>query len=143
MEPLPLKSVAQTMGLKPGIRAYFQNPDVAALDCIRLPELDLASELEGEFDYLHLFVLTQADFSKHFPKLKQHLRPAGTLWLSWPKGGQLGTDLNIKSVIKLGYDHGLVESTALSVNHIWSGLKFTHPKPGKVYNNSYGKLPSG
>ena len=64
------------------------------------------------------------------------------LWVSWPKGGKLESDLNIKIVIKLGYDFGLVESTALSVNSTWSGLKFTHPKKGKVYNNSYGKLKS-
>ena len=62
------------------------------------------------------------------------------LWASWPKGEKLGTDLNIKTVIKLGYDYGLVESTCLRIDAIWSGLKFTHPKKGKVYHNSYGKL---
>ena len=62
------------------------------------------------------------------------------LWVSWPKDGKLGTDLNIKTVIKLGYDYGLVESTCLRIDAIWSGLKFTHPKKGKVYHNSYGKL---
>jgi hypothetical protein len=62
------------------------------------------------------------------------------LWVSWPKGAKLGTDLNIKIVIKLGYEFGLVESTCLSVNNTWSGLKFTHPKKGKIYKNSYGKL---
>ncbi len=65
------------------------------------------------------------------------------LWVSWPKGRKLGADLNIKSVIKLGYDFGLVESTCLSINEIWSGLKFTHPQKGKVYNNSYGTLNDG
>jgi hypothetical protein len=28
----------------------------------------------------------------------------------------------------------------LSINETWSGLKFTHPKEGKVYNNRFGKL---
>lgn len=56
------------------------------------------------------------------------------------KGGKSGTDLNIKIIIKLGYDFGLVESTCLSINETWSGLKFTFPKIGKAYNNSYGKL---
>ena len=53
----------------------------------------------------------------------------------------MGTDLNIfKSLIKLGNDFGLIESTCLSINDIWSSLKLTRPKKGKVYNNSYGKL---
>jgi hypothetical protein len=45
------------------------------------------------------------------------------------------------NVIEIGYSHGLVESTGLSVDLTWSGLKFTRPKAGKIYNNSYGNLP--
>lgn len=62
------------------------------------------------------------------------------LWVSWPKARQEDTDLTLPIVIKLGYEYGLVESTCLSINSIWSALKFTYPKAGKIYNNSYGKL---
>lgn len=31
--------------------------------------------------------------------------------------------------------------TKTRVNVTWSALKFTHPKQGKVYRNSYGRLP--
>ena len=110
------------------------------LASINLPNLDIHEKIEQELDYIHLFVITQKEFIDYFPKLKKHLKPKGMLWVSWPKGGKIGTDLNIKSVIKLGYDFGLVESTCLSINSIWSGLKFTHPKKGKIYNNSFGKL---
>jgi hypothetical protein len=128
------------MGVKENSRAVFVNAQKEALENINLPTLDIQEKLKEELDYIHLFVKTQTEFITHFPKLKQHLKLNGMLWVSWPKGGKLGTDLNIKSVIKLGYDFGLVESTCLSINDIWSGLKFTHPKKGKVYNNSYGKL---
>jgi hypothetical protein len=128
------------MGIKENSRAVFVNAQKEALENINLPTLDIQEKLKEELDYIHLFVKTQTEFITHFPKLKQHLKLNGMLWVSWPKGGKLGTDLNIKSVIKLGYDFGLVESTCLSINDIWSGLKFTNPKKGKVYNNSYGKL---
>ena len=128
------------MGVKENSRAVFVNAQKEALENINLPTLDIQEKLKEELDYIHLFVKTQTEFITHFPKLKQHLKLNGMLWVSWPKGGKLGTDLNIKSIIKLGYDFGLVESTCLSINDIWSGLKFTHPKKGKVYNNSYGKL---
>lgn len=134
------KTVSQKMGIKENSRCIFVNANREALENIKLPVLDIQETLENEFDYIHFFVKTQTDFIDFFPKLKSHLKPSGMLWVSWPKGGKLGTDLNIKTVIKLGYDFGLVESTCLSVNDIWSGLKFTHPKKGKVYNNSYGKL---
>ena len=134
------KTVAQKMGVKENSKAYFVNIDIKALQNIHLPALDISNKLEEEFDYVHFFVTTQTEIIAHFPKLKSHLKLNGMLWVSWPKGGKLGTDLNIKIVIKLGYYFGLVESTCLSINDIWSGLKFTHPKKGKVYNNSYGKL---
>jgi hypothetical protein len=128
------------MGVKENSRAVFVNAQKEALENINLPTLKIQEKMEDELDYIHLFVKTQTEFITYFPKLKPHLKLNGMLWVSWPKGGKLGTDLNIKSVIKLGYDFGLVESTCLSINDIWSGLKFTHPKKGKVYNNSYGKL---
>ena len=62
------------------------------------------------------------------------------IWASWPKNGQLETNLSLTKIINIGYGFGLVESTCLSVNSIWSALKFTHPKKGKVYNNSHGTL---
>lgn len=128
------------MGIKENTRVFFINPDKEAIDNMLLPNLDIPNELAGKFDYVHLFIKTQSEFIDHFPKYKDYLKSNGMMWVSWPKGGKLGTDLNIKIVIKLGYDFGLVESTCLSVSDIWSGLKFTHPKKGKVYNNSYGKL---
>lgn len=136
----PRRTIAQKMGIRQNDRAFFVNADSKAMDNMALPLLDIPTTMEEEFDYIHLFVKTQTEFTKHFPKLKNHLKPNGMMWVSWPKGGKLGTDLTMKIVIKLGYDFGLVESTCLSINEIWSGLKFTHPKKGKVYNNSYGKL---
>jgi len=134
------RSVAQKMGVKEHSRAIFVNADSDAISNMDLPSLDISLNLDGEFDYIHLFVRKQSEFIEDFPTLKNHLKTHGMLWVSWPKGGKHGTDLNIKSVIKLGYDFGLVESTCLSINDVWSGLKFTHPKKGKEYNNSYGSL---
>ncbi|HEX8378457.1 MAG TPA: hypothetical protein VF602_11625 [Pedobacter sp.] len=134
------RTVAIKMGIKKGSKAIFVNPDQEALNNMVLPDLLTSTELNDKFDYIHLFVKSQSEFIDHFPKLKTHLKPTGMLWVSWQKGGKSGTDLNIKIIIKLGYDFGLVESTCLSINETWSGLKFTFPKIGKAYNNSYGKL---
>jgi hypothetical protein len=135
-------TVAKKMGITEGSRAIFVNAPDTAEDAIDPPDLDIATRLSGDFDYIHLFTRSQADLDRTFPRLRDHLRSTGMLWVSWPKGGKLGTDLSMTTVIKIGYDHGLVESKCLSVDTTWSALKFTHPKKGKVYNNSYGTLPS-
>ncbi len=116
---------------------------MSALNAIALPSLDVSARLHGDFGYIHIFALTQAALDDKFPKLKAHLCATGMLWVSWPKGKILATDLTLPTIIKIGYSHGLVESTALSVDSTWSAIKFTHPKKGKVYNNSHGQLPSG
>lgn len=134
------KTVAAKMGIKPGIRAFFINAPADALEAMELPALERHAALRDDFDYIHLFAQKQTELHEHFPVAKTHLNPTGTLWVSWPKGGQLDTDLTLTKVIKIGYDYGLVESKTLSINPIWSAIKFTHPREGKVYNNSYGTL---
>lgn len=135
------RPVSQKMGVKEGARAFFVNAPQTALEAIELPAIEVADELTGEFDYLHLFTISGTDLNEVFPRLKSHLKATGTFWVSWPKSKQLGTDLTLPKVIHIGYNHGLVESTCLSVDSTWSALKFTHPKKGKTYNNSFGKLP--
>jgi hypothetical protein len=134
------KSVAEKMGIKKDSRALLVHAPLESVAAMKLPGLDIAARRAGEFDYIHLFAENQKDLHQQFPKLKKHLRGTGMLWVSWPKGGQLNTDLNIKNVIKIGYDYGLVESKALSVDDTWSALKFTHPRKGKIYKNSFGRL---
>ena len=135
------KTVAQKMGLNEGMRAFFLNAPASVLRAMHLPELNASGKLLGVFDYAHLFTTTQAEMDVEFPKLQRHLKQAGMLWVSWPKAKQLGTDLTLPVVIRIGYSHGLVESIALSVDSTSSALKFTHPKPGKRYRNSHGQLP--
>ena len=135
------RTVAEKMGVEASQRAYLEGAPADAVVAMRLPELDLQAELAGAFDHLHLFVVTQEEMRERFAELRDHLRPRSMLWVSWPKGGRLGTDLTMRSVIAIGYGLGMVESTCLRVDDTWAALKFTHPKPGKVYRNSYGTLP--
>lgn len=119
------------MGIKIDSRAIFINAPAEAIEAIDLPSLEIASKLTGYFDYIHLFAKSESVFRKIFPKLKAHLKPKGMLWVSWAKNEQLGTDLSLTKIINIGYGFGLVESTWLSVDSIWSVLKFTHPKKAK------------
>jgi hypothetical protein len=135
-----MKTVSEKMGIKENSRALFLDAPPEAIAGIALPDLDISTRLAGKFDYIHLFVKKHSDCKKLFPKLKSHLSLSGMLWVSWPKGGGLDTDLSLSKVINIGYSFGLVESTCLSINSVWSGLKFTHPKKGKVYNNSHAEL---
>ena len=118
-------TVSKKMGIKEGTRAILVNAPEAARGAIDPPSLDVASELVGEFDYMHLFARTQAELDDVFPKLKAHLKPTGMLWVPWPKNKKMKTDLALPKVIEIGYNHGLVEGKTLSVDATWSAMKFT------------------
>ena len=136
------RSGAQKRGVTEGARSFFANAPTPAWEAIELPELEISENLTGDFDYIHLFSSTRAEMNHTFPLLKACLRPSGMLWVSWPKGRPPGSGLSLPTVIEVGYRHGLVESTCLRIDNTWAGQKFTHPKKGKVYNNSHGTLPS-
>lgn len=135
------RTVAEKMGIKASWRTHVAGAPDGVFDTLGMPPLRIDPDLEGEFDYVHLFVTTRAAMREEFPRFVPHVAEQGKLWLSWPKAGKLGSDLNVATVIEIGYDCGLVESTCLRIDDTWTGLRFTHPKPGKVYANSYGTLP--
>ena len=136
------RTVAEKMGVRAGGRAHLVNAPREVVRTMELPELDVRRDLRSMFDHLHLFCVRAGELDAAFPRLKRHLRPTGALWVSWPKGRKLGADLTLPTVIEIGYRHGLVESTTLRVDDTWSAMKFTHPKAGTVYRNSYGTLPA-
>jgi hypothetical protein len=133
-------SLYKKIGIRQGMRAFFIDAPASVFEAIGLPSDQIARSLAGPFDYIHLFTKSQKNLDAEFPRLKLHLLETGMLWVSWPKGGQAGTDLNLKKIIQLGYSHGLVESKTISIDSTWSAIKFTFPKEGKQYNNSYGQL---
>ena len=128
------------MGIQAGARVHFINAPAETVEAMRLPPVEQPEVLTGVFDYLHVFAKRQEELNAVFPELKAYLKPTGMLWVSWPKNRKLGTDITLPEVIRIGYSHGLVESKTISIDSTWSAIKFTHPKPGKIYKNSYGHL---
>jgi hypothetical protein len=134
--------ISDKMGIKEVAHILLVNAPPEAIQAIDLPAVTITTTASGMFDHILLLVKTRAEAEALLSKLKQCISRGGKLWVIWPKGGKLGTDLGIKEVIRIGYNQKLVESTNLRIDDTWTALKFTHPKQGKVYNNSYGKLPS-
>jgi len=66
-------------------RAHLVAAPFSATVAIELPPLVVSPELDGQFDYLHLFTTSQAGMDDSFPALKEHLAAAGSLWVSWPR----------------------------------------------------------
>jgi len=120
--PLPKK-----LGLAPGRRASFLKlpTEVKAELTKALAECEVIASPRPPLDYAHLFVRSQAELKKEFPRFSKPLASDGMLWVSWPKKTSgVATDLTENDVRKIGLDAGMVDVKVCAVSDVWSGLKF-------------------
>ena len=116
---------------KLGIKEDFRVAMIGAPDGFREELTDLplgvtfVTSLAAQLDLIMFFVKSQSEMTRNFPRLAAKLKPAGMLWLAWPKKASgVATDLSDNSVRQIGLDAGLVDVKVCAVNEIWSGLKF-------------------
>ena len=117
------------LGIKENDRAIFINePENLFINLGKLPnDVNLEKELEGEFDYVHLFTKEKSELEKFFKNVQEHLRPNGMIWISWPKqSSKITTDINENTVREIGLISGLVDVKVAAIDEIWSGLKFVY-----------------
>ncbi len=90
--------------------------------------------VEGELDYIHLFVNNRAELAHIISSLKDRLTPGGMLWISWIKlaaakrHGGLPGELNENVIRKLALSAGLVDVKVAALDTEWSALKLVRRK---------------
>jgi hypothetical protein len=78
-------------------------------------------------DVALLFTTDRADLDRRFPRAAAALRPAGGLWVAWPKRASgVPTDLTENVVREVGVAHGMVDNKVCAVTDVWSGLRFVY-----------------
>ncbi len=122
------------MKLKQGQRAAIINaPDgyVAALQ--PLPQdTEVAQELAGTFDWMQLFVKTQVELEQALPQVRAALKPASTLWITFPKGtSKIQTDLTRDKGWNALQALDLKWINLISVDDTWSAFSLRPYKPGE------------
>lgn len=114
------------MGFKDGMRAILINAPQESKKLFDKVPVSFVLKLSGKFDYIHLFATDEKHLTIYFGRVKNFLKPDGILWVSWPKSGKLGTNLNGNKVRDIGLAAGLVDIKVAAVDDIWSGLKFMY-----------------
>ena len=118
--------LAQKLGLKPGMRAWFQNvPDSVRADIDRdAPPIERLDTPEPPVEFAHIFVTSCAVLDCELRMLLPLLDPAGMIWVSWPKkASKVPTDITEDVIREVALPLHLVDVKVCAVNDIWSGLK--------------------
>ena len=118
--------LAQKLGLKPGMRAWFQGvPDSVRAEIDRdAPPLELLDLPEPPVQFAHIFVTRCPILDCELRMLLPLLDPAGMIWVSWPKkASRVDTDITEDVIRAVALPLHLVDVKVCAVDEIWSGLK--------------------
>lgn len=72
----------------------------------------------------HVFHVRRAALAKDLADLRLALRPAGFVWVSWPKkASKVPTDITEDVIREIALPMGFVDVKVCAVSEVWSGLK--------------------
>jgi hypothetical protein len=118
--------LVRKLGIKDGFKVCVIDPPQNYWHLVGdLPEnVSVGEPGEGAFDLIHVFAKDGAQLESQIEMLKQHIVPAGMIWVSWPKkSSKVATDLNENFIRDLALKSGLVDTKVCAVDDTWSGLK--------------------
>src|ERR671932_598888 len=121
------KPVLQKLLLKPGMHAAVLNAPASyahALEAQLPANVSLSRALDGsDFDFIHAFATRREELLREGPGWRRALKPNGLLWVSYPKGKAIETDLN-RDVVRLTVQQvGLDTISQVAIDETWSALR--------------------
>lgn len=128
-------ALAQKMKLRTGQHATVINaPDGYIKEFEPLPDnVKISQKLEGNSDWIQIFVKNKAELDKLFPKVLKLLKPESILWISFPKGtSKIQTDLTRNKGWDAVQAADLKWINLVSVNGLWSAFSARPYKAGEA-----------
>lgn len=120
------------LGFKPGMVAAFIGlpdelgdlaawNDFAAVDRVDAWRTKLGTR---RFDLIHAFTKSREDIAGGLERLQAAIKPAGMIWVSWPKrASKVPTDVTEDVIRDEALKLDLVDVKVAAVDAVWSGLK--------------------
>jgi hypothetical protein len=121
--------------VKPGMRiAVLHAPPEFEKLLTKLPDgVERTKSVRGELDLIHTFATEKHAAIGEAPKLAKALRAGGILWVSYPKGKKIATDLN-RDVLRVELEQlglGLEAVAQVAIDELWSALRFKRVEAAK------------
>lgn len=117
--------------MQPNQRVLVLNAPEGYLDQIRpLPEGVEVTDLPGkDFDLVHVFAKDMTELEELAPVASESVKYDGLFWVSYPKkSAKMESDLSRDVVWKAVAKGGLRAVSQVSVNDVWSAIRFRPPE---------------
>jgi hypothetical protein len=122
-----MSPLAKKLQMKPGKHWLLFNAPANYLPILEpLPEeTKISFEAKGNFDGIQLFVKDSAELIENLKLIAPVLATDTILWIIFPKKSSgIKTDLEMMSGWEVGKIYGLKPVAAISVNEVWTSLRF-------------------
>jgi hypothetical protein len=113
------------------LAAKLQLKSEHRLECVRPPDSvssalkDFTTGRDGAADAaLLVFVNDRSVLEEHRTRIVEAVNDGHLTWVSYPKSGQLGTDLNRDSLAALLTESGVQPVRQIAIDDVWSALRF-------------------
>lgn len=122
--------LARKLGIKEGFTIRLVNPPPHYFQLFTdWPEgVAVTDDASMPKDCIHFFTTQAEELFAQLPLLRNELKPAGTIWVSWPKkASKVPTDITEDTIRDFALRIGLVDVKVCAVDEVWSGLKLVVP----------------
>lgn len=129
--------LAKKLGIKDGFHLKLINAPEYYFDLFTdLPaKLFIENGDSKKLDFIHFFTKEKDKYETLLPQLQPQLKPAGMIWVSWPKkASKVSTDITEDIIRSYALQIGLVDIKVCAVDEIWSGLKLVIPVKDRVFS---------
>jgi hypothetical protein len=135
--------LSQKLGIQPGARVAVVRAPEGFDALLPLPDgVHMHTHARGAHDVVLFFATRLAELERRFDSFARAVRPAGGLWIAWPKKtANVATDLTENIVRDVGLAHGLVDNKVCAVDDTWSGLRFVYRLKDRPASAKNAKKP--
>ncbi|CAN5221037.1 hypothetical protein BH09ACT5_BH09ACT5_17360 [soil metagenome] len=111
------------LGIAPGVRLLVVGaPEGWAFEAEPVGTREVAPD--APVDVVLAFCRSAADVERHVTALEERIRPAGALWIAWPrKAAGHVSDVTENLLRDVALPRGLVDVKVAAIDADWSGLK--------------------
>ena len=134
--------VAKKLGLKSGMSLAMIGPAGKASPSDVVIELPDGVRLvdRGRADRVLRFVVKAADLARAFSDAEARVAEGGAMWLAYPKGGQLGTDISRDQLAHGAPSKEWAPISLVAIDEVWSALRFRRDAALVAERNKRGTM---
>jgi hypothetical protein len=134
MTPYALASLPAMLGIRAGSKVSVINPPRGFVQKLNpLPDgVEFLITAQTGLDVILFFTQDATELVQRLPALARAMALTGGIWVCWPSGEGIKTNLSEDFVRHAALDIGLVDNKICTIDATWTGLRLVRRPRGRL-----------